>query len=268
MTINTNLLNEEVPVDPSVFDLEYLNIPEIEAVVTEYKADEFHHGSGSMTDIIKDVKGIDEGVNNSGYFYDVYPEELTAMQTIISDLEAFQKTKTSFDEGIAATGASSYNDDIEKARKMQYRIELQENCETYNGEGTSIEYNYDWKTRPRIQCDIKYWKKHLEQGESLEYYTATVKYGHFNDSGWVVDGDNKDIIECGEYNYNVIGSTDTYDKINYSFGSNWTTSSDGAADSVKKQLVARGYPVIDRTDKLVRPESSKYSGSGRGVSGN
>ena len=266
MTICTNLLNEEVPVDPSVFDLEYLNIPEIEAVVTEYKADEFHHGSESMTNIIQDVKKIDEGVNNSGYFYDVYPEELTAMQTIISDLEAFQKTKTSFDESIAATGASSYNDDIEKARKMQYRIELQENCESYNGEGTSREH-IDYQTRPRLHCDVRYRLKYATTDYN-EFDYATVTCGHFDDSGWVADNINTDIINSGNYEYYIQGSTDTYDKINYSFGSNWTTSSDAAADSVRKKLDARGYPVIDRTDKLVRPESSKYSGSGRGVSGN
>ena len=268
MTICTNVLNEPVPVDPSVFDLEYLIVPDVEDIVTDYKADNFYHGSSSITDILATVKAIDEGVTNSGYFYDVYPEKIDLMKSIQSDIEAFQTKKTSFDEGIAGSAASSYNDDIEKARKMQYRIELQENCETYNGEGTSIEHS-DYSTRPRIQCDIKYWKKNLEPGETVEYYTATVKYGHFDDSGWVVDGDNRDIMDCGDYNYNVIGSTDTYDSIKYSFGSNWANSFDGAADGVRKKLDARGYPVIDRSDKLIRPANTKYSGSGgSGVSGN
>lgn len=266
MTICNNVLNEPVPVDSTVFNLEYLIVPDVEDIVTDYKADDFYHGSSSITDILATVKAIDEGVKNSGYFYDVYSEKIDQMKSIQSDIETFQTKKTSFDEGIAGSAASSYNDDIEKARKMQYRIELQENCETYNGSPTSREHT-DYQTRPRLHCDVNY-RKIIDTTDYNDFNTATVTFGHFDDTGWVADNINTDIITSGEYEYYIQGSTDTYDSIEYSFGSNWTTSSDGAADGVRKKLDARGYPVIDRSDKLIRPTNTKYSGSGSGVGGN
>lgn len=265
-------------------EYDYKSVPAMGEIVKKYATDSFTtEGEGnSITSALETLESINNGVKAAGYFYDVYDgaeQVMMGENGIVANMEMFKQAKMNMDENYIEEATGLYNDDLEKAKNLQYKKYLEDTCKAYNESNDrkvvglklayeQAQYTETYDPNTGVTTTTK-------DGYYPTGYTEYNEYGYFDEnSGWVAetpirpnvpnyaDVDSEWPIGDGSAAQNVVQEK-VYDQIDYQFLiEDWNGIIDtifNNVDSLEKRLKVRSVSFEPLEE---RPANSYYGGSG------